>query len=114
MEWFLKKKWLTVSIQNKEPFSSSEPSALVSESLFNHPAFVVLFRALVILLCWIEMVTSVSVPISIKVVTEWICIPKKLFFRFVVAFRGVELIAVRVGPCRHIGSELGCIPNIGL
>ena len=53
--------------------------------------------------------------LSIKVVViEWICIPKRLSFRFVVAFSGVELIAVRSWPCRHIGSELGCIPNLGL
>ena len=33
--------------------------------------------------------------LSIKVV-EWICIPKKLSFRFVAAVSGVELIAVRL------------------
>ena len=57
VEWFLKKKRLTVSlvsIQKKAPLSSSELSALVSESIFYHPAFVVLVRALVIFWGWID------------------------------------------------------------
>ena len=52
--------------EEEQPFSSSETSALVSESIFYHPAFVLLVRSLAILLGRIDIdVMSGSVSMLI-------------------------------------------------